>query len=273
MRQSIAICSGKGGVGKTTLALNLGLALSQLGYPTTILETDPLGSLRASLNKPEVMERGLADILLENAKLEEVLVETRAEGLSILPAGKLDTGRFHAFEEAIRSSSRMTTLISSLHEEGRAIVLIDSPAGFASAVQGSLKVADSVIIPLHAEPLALRLLESILQGIETVRAAFNPKLRLLGIVMMMLQRKSRSSLEVLTSAWGALDPEAVFETVIPRREEYLEASLRGVPVAFLGSRLRPEERRFQLLAREILDRIPTGSREENEDTDTFHTLL
>jgi len=273
MRQSIAICSGKGGVGKTTLALNLGLALSQLGYPTTILETDPLGCLAASLNRPELMAKGLAGMLLDGGELGGALISTRAEGLKILPAGKIPGGKIHAFEEAVNAPSRLARLLDSLHQQGNAIVLIDTPAGFGAAVQGSLKVTDSILIPLHAEPLALRLLEGILEGIEEIRAEFNPGLRLLGMVMMMLQRKSRTSLEVLSSAWGALDPDAVFETVIPRREEYLEASLRGVPVAFLGSRLRPEEHRFQLLAQEILDRIHPGSREEDEDTDTFRTLL
>jgi len=269
----IAICSQKGGVGKTTLALNLGLALAELGVPATVVELDPQGCLADSLTGESDLRAGLMAYLEGRSGGTLPLVPTRVQGLTLLPAGEIPPENELDFEDLVSEDERFAAVLAACGEAGSRLVLLDCPSGFGTIVQAALRQASGVLIPVQAEPLALRGLGRFLSGIESVRTETNPALTLLGLVVMMLDKGSDTSLSVLTSAWGAFDPAVVCETVIPRRDEFLRASLLGVPVAFLGRRTHPEARRFQALALEVLERLEWGAKEEDEDADAIRTLV
>jgi len=268
---AIALCSQKGGVGKTTLALNLGLALARLDHQVTIVELDPQGSLGASLMQERQAHAGLAEVLLGGGEVDEATVLTKAGGLSLVPVGDVELARLGALEAALVAPGRLGGLLGELQRFGTEVVLLDCPSGLGPVTLAALGAASHALVPLQAEPLSLRSVELVLGAIDYVRERGNPGLTLLGLVLSMFDRGSEASLAVAQASWQSFVAEAVLETVIPRDRVYLEASLHGVPVAFMAQGKHPEGRRFGLLAQEIVDRIEGP--QEVHDGGPVQTLL
>ena len=264
----IAICSQKGGVGKTTFALNLGLALAQLGHRTVIAELDPQESLADSLLQRGATGPGLHQVLRGSATLDEAVVPTKVPGFSLLMVGEVDPLAAWDFHALTAQPGRLGQVLSGLGEE--TFVLMDCPSGVTGATLGALGAASHAIIPIQAEPLSIRSVDHVLQVMARIRESVNPELALLGLVLMMFDREAEASLEVVRTAWRDLDSEVLFETIVPRNPVYLEASLHGVPVGFMAPGLHPEGRRFQMLATEILGRL---AREEERHAGPVQTLL
>ena len=273
MKHAIAVCSHKGGVGKTTVVMNLGLAFADLGIPVTLLELDTQGSFSASLLAEDGLEKGLAGVIYEQADIDEVIVKTKVPGLNILPIGNTSPMQTTDIEFRLAEENVLSDIINHILAGPSSIVLCDFPPGFGSLVQAALSVVNHVLVPIQAEPLALRTVGRLLSGIEEIRSNENPSLSLLGLLLVMVDTHSDSSTSVLTSTWSAFDQSVVFDTMIPRREEYLKASLHGIPIAFLGKDLHPEGRRFQVLAQEILAKLTKKREGEEEDGKIFRTLL
>jgi len=145
-------------------------------------------------------------------------------------------------------------------------VLLDCPSGLGLVTRRALGLADFALVPFQAEPLCLRAVSRVLRVIEQVRAKENEKLQLLGILATMVERDRDASHEVMMELWT--DFEGVLDTVIPRNEIFLKASLRGLPVGYLAGPVPPEARRFQILASEVEavmeELAPTGIPEDVE---------
>ena len=264
----IAICSQKGGVGKTTFTLNLGLALAQLGHPTVVVELDPQESLADSLLQRSTAGVGLHQVLQGAVSVDEAEVATKVPGLSLLMAGDVDPMAAWDFHTLAAQPGRLGQVLDALGD-GK-FVLMDCPSGLTGATLGALGAASHAVIPVQAEPLSIRSVDHVLQVMARVRESINPGLALLGLVLMMFDREAEASLEVVRTAWRDLDPEVLFETIVPRNPVYLDASLHGVPVAFMAPGMHPEGRRFQMLATEILGRL---AREEERHAGPVQTLL
>lgn len=273
LRSSMALVSQKGGVGKTTVALNLGLALAQLGQPTTILEIDPQGSLGSSLLQPRAEHAGLVQVLAGAATVGQARLETKVDGLTLMPVGQVDPFRSAQFEQTLAQGGGLSQVVSELHELGSQLVLIDCPSGLGAATMAALRAVSHALVPLLAEPLSLRSLELVLQALEQIgEQQEDQQPSLLGMILCMLDRSCEASLSVAQAAWKSLPPEALFETVIPRNTVYLEASLHGVPVGFMAEGRHPEGRRFTALALEVLDRLD-ATQEEVTDGGPIERLL
>ena len=149
---------------------------------------------------------------------------------------------------------------------------IDCPSGFGMMTQAVLRAVRQLMIPVQAEPLSLRTIAKFLRGVESIQSIANPNLILLGLVLMMFDRKCDASFSVLQSAWESFDPSMVLETVVPRQRVYLEASLRGVPVGFMAKGNSPEGRRFRVLAQEVFNRLIEEERGADDD-EPIKTLL
>jgi len=251
MTFTIAVASAKGGVGKTTIALNLALTLAESGRKTLLIDLDPQGSVGHALPRGDDALAGVADVVLQAATPADVVLTTKEPRLSLLPRGRLDPVDAVDFEAGLRAALPQVLAAMSGFER----VVIDTPSGVGAATRAALQVADGVLAPVQAEPLALRSLHQLLRVVEHVRETGNPRLALLGLLPTMADKKQAFSQEVLMELWGHVD--GVLETVIPRVDVFGEASLAGVPVAFLGGALPPEARRFQLLAQELETRIQT----------------
>ncbi len=248
MSYVISLATSKGGTGKTTTALNLAVAMAEKGRRTVLVDFDPQGSVGLSLAKGETEWPGLAEFLLGSATIGDVLIQTKVQTLAILPRGRLDPVDAREYEILLNSPAKVGELIQELSRD-RDYVIIDCPSGLGLITRAALAMSSFVLVPLQAEPLALRSIGQVLRVIDHVQKQENPALRLLGILPTMVELRRDTSLNVMATVWSELS--GVLETVIPRAEAFARASELGLPVSFMGGRTPPEARRFELLVDEI----------------------
>lgn len=259
----IAVTSQKGGVGKTTISLNLGLALARAGNRTLLLELDAQGSMGLSLGLADRARAGIAELLTGAEVLEGVLLRTRDPQLQVLLVGRVDPTTVSGFEEALTRGPILPTLLSKL-EGDFDMVLLDCPAGLGKVTTRALEAATHVLSPLQAEPLALRSVGQLLALVDRIRAEKNPQLSLLGIVLSMFDRQTPASLEVAETLWTKFPDGIILDTIIPRDETFLEASLRGSPLLLMQKRPPPLSRLFDQLANDVVDRLDPRAAEDDD---------
>jgi chromosome partitioning protein len=268
----ISVASQKGGVGKTTISLNLGLGLARAGNRTLIMELDAQGSLGLSLGLPDRARAGIAEVLTGAEHVDNVLLRTRDPQLHVLSVGRVDPTTVAGFEEALSRSSMLTGMLSKLESEFD-IVLVDCPAGLGKVTTRALEASTHVLSPLQAEPLALRSMGQVLALIDRIRAEKNPRLSLIGIVLSMFDRQTPASLEVAETLWTRFPGGIILDSVIPRDEVFLEASLRGAPLMLMQKRPPPLSRVFDQLANDVLDRLEPARGSATEEDDGAIPLL
>jgi chromosome partitioning protein len=253
MARRLVIASQKGGVGKTTVALNLAVALAERGRRTLLVDLDPQGAIGLSLAKGDTELAGLAEILSGVGTPRDAVLATRLDGLSLLPRGRLDATDVDAFEQEVSRPGALDGALTAC-EAGADIVVIDTPSGLGRVTTAALATSHFVVLAFQAEPLALRSIGQALRVVEHVQSTRNTRLRLAGILPTLVERERAGTQAVLAEVWSGF-PDAL-ETVVPRTESFAHASSLGVPVAFLaGGAGGPEARRFDLLADEIEARI------------------
>lgn len=253
MARRLVIASQKGGVGKTTVALNLAVAFAERGRRTLLVDLDPQGAIGLSLAKGDTELAGIAELLSGSLQPSDTVLQTRLEGLSLLPRGRLDATDVDAFEQAVAHHDALDRLLTSC-EPDTDIVLLDTPSGMGRVTSAALSVGDYTLIPFQTESLSLRSVGQALKVIEHVQATRNPRLRLIGILPTLVERDKEDTAGVLSEIWNGF-PDAL-ETIVPRTEAFARASALGIPVAFLaGHAGSPEARRFDLLADEIETRM------------------
>lgn len=255
MARRLVIASQKGGVGKTTVALNLSVSFAEKGRRTLLVDLDPQGGVGFSLAKGDAELAGLAELLMNQAEPAQAVMSTQLSGLRLLPRGRLDPTDVGTYEMEAGNPANLEAALSRV-DGGADIVVIDTPSGLGRVTAASLAVADFVLLAFQTESLSLRSVSQSLRVIEHVQSTLNPKLRLLGILPTLVERERPSALAVLGEIWNGF-PDAL-ETTIPRAEAFARASEQGIPVAFLAGATTPEARRFDLLADELdarMDRI------------------
>jgi chromosome partitioning protein len=252
MARRLAIASQKGGVGKTTVALNLAVALAERGRRTLLADLDPQGGIALALAKGDTELLGLAELLMNEANPQQAVMVTHLPGLRLLPRGRLDASDVAAFEAELSSPGALDRALS--RTEGDAdFVILDTPSGLGRVTTAALIASDFVLLAFQTENLALRSIGQALRVVEHVQATENPRLRLLGILPTLVERDRPTSLAVLGEIWNGF-PDAL-ETIVPRAESYARASELGIPVSFLTGATTPEARRFDLLADELESRM------------------
>ncbi len=229
----IAITNQKGGVGKTTTAINLGAELAAQGYNVLIVDIDPQGNASTGIGI-QARDRGLTtyDLLLEETPLQNVIVETETEGLWIAPA---TTDLSSADIELVASEKRSHMLHDALRapdvaDLGLDYILIDCPPSLSLLTVNAMVAADTVLVPLQSEFFALEGLSQLMLTLREVRETANPDLRIEGVVLTMYDKRNNLSQQVEADARENLG-DLVFSTVIPRNVRVSEAPSFAMPVS------------------------------------------
>lgn len=250
----IAIANQKGGVGKTTTAINVGTALAATGQRVLLLDLDPQGNCSTGLGIGRAeRERSTYDLLVGEATLEEVAVATRVPGLDIVPATVDLSG---AEIELIEFDARTHRLDSAIDRSDRRwdVILIDCPPSLGLLTINAMVASDALLVPLQCEFFALEGLSQLLNTVERIRGRFNPGLSILGVVLTMYDRRNRLTDQVADDVRAVLG-RVVFDTVIPRNVRLSEAPSHGVPALIYDYRCAGSEA-YIALAREVIDRLP-----------------
>jgi chromosome partitioning protein len=253
----IAVANQKGGVGKTTTAINLATALAAIGWRVLLIDLDPQGNASTGLGIPQAQrQRSSYDLLIGGMAIEEVAVATRVPRLDLIPATVDLSGAEIELVDLPERTHRLDRTLQSM--PGRwDICLIDCPPSLGLLTINALVAARSVLVPLQTEFFALEGLSQLLQTVERVRARFNPELSILGVALTMFDRRNNLSSQVAEDVRACLG-KVVFETIIPRNVRLSEAPSHGIPALIYDHRC-PGSEAYIALARELIGRLPKSA--------------
>jgi chromosome partitioning protein len=251
MTLSIAFASLKGGVGKTTTALNCAFAFARRGSRTLLVDTDPQGAIGLSLDG--VADRpGLSTSLDNGDSPLASVVKTRLPELHILPMGAVDALDVDSFSQAARQTDLLARIVDRSQMEYD-VVLFDTPAGLGGMTRLALEAVESVVAVAQCEPLALRALPKLIELLAQLREAGH-ECSLLGVIGNMSSFRDPVVLASLEELWG-LYRDLVFDTAVPRDSTFLQASRAGVPLGLLSRRPPGVAAVFDSLVGEIEGRL------------------
>jgi chromosome partitioning protein len=251
----IAVANQKGGVGKTTTAINLATALAATGWKVLLIDLDPQGNASTGLGIGQAM-RDLSsyELLTGNCTVEEAVVPTRVPRLDLLPATVDLSGAEIELVELRERTHRLDRALDAAPQARWDVCLIDCPPSLGLLTINALVAAQSILVPLQTEFFALEGLSQLLQTIERIRARFNPELSILGVALTMFDRRNNLSAQVADDVRACLG-KVVFETVIPRNVRLSEAPSHGIPALIYDHRC-PGSEAYISLARELIGRLP-----------------
>ena len=251
-RRVIAVANQKGGVGKTTTAINLATALAAVGRSVLVVDLDPQGNASTGLGCNKAACRtSVYDVVIGAVPLRQAIVHTRIPGLDLVPAAVDLLGAELELIDLTRRGHRMRDAIAASQVDYQ-FILIDCPPALGLLTLNALTAADAVLVPLQCEFFALDGLSQLLKTVERVRRSFNPDLALHGVVLTMFDKRNNLSDQVAADARGHLGHK-VFETVIPRNVRISEAPSHGKPALVYDHRCAGS-RAYMDLAREFLRR-------------------
>jgi chromosome partitioning protein len=253
----LALANQKGGVGKTTTAINLGTALAAIGERVLIVDLDPQGNASTGLGIDRKSRRGSTyDVLVGEKSLLDILHETAVPGLELAPSTLDLLGVELEISQQKDRLQRMKTAVAALADAPGdtpfTYILIDCPPSLNLITINALTAADAVLVPLQCEFFALEGLSQLLSTVEQVRAGLNPRLIIQGIVLTMYDPRNNLSGQVMADVRGFMG-DKVYETVIPRNVRVSEAPSYGKPVLLYDLKCSGSQA-YLKLASEVIQR-------------------
>lgn len=248
----VSIANQKGGVGKTTTAINLGTALAACKKSILLIDLDPQGNASTGLGvQPSDRNVTTYDVILGDAMLSEAVTKTRIPGFDLVPSVvDLSAAEIELVERPRREFALKETL-GGLKQDYD-YVLIDCPPSLGLLTVNALAASDSVLVPLQCEFFALEGLSLLLRSVERVRRNLNPNLDVQGVLLTMFDKRNNLAQQVATDVRSFLG-KRVYETIVPRNVRVSEAPSHGLPVMLYDFRC-PGSQAYVHLAGEVLRR-------------------
>jgi len=252
MPRTVAIANQKGGVGKTTTAVNLAAALALNGKRTLLIDIDPQGNAGSGLGYPSLkIQSGIYDVLAGEAPLSRVTIETDVAGLHLIPSGQRLVGAEVELVDLPRREYRLQEALVEV-EDRYDLILIDAPPSLGFLTLNALTAAKSVLVPVQCEYYALEGLSHLLSAIRLVQQGLNPTLQIEGVLLTMFDNRLNLSQQVLEET-RRFFAERVYRTVIPRNVRLSEAPSFGKPVVVYDPGCAGSMS-YMNLAKEVIDR-------------------
>lgn len=252
MGRIIAIANQKGGVGKTTTAINLSACLAESGKKVLTIDTDPQGNTTSGLGvDKDELENTVYELMLDECTIKESLVKTEFENLDLIPSNVNLAG---AEIELLGINEKEYILKNAVDyiKDDYDFVIIDCPPSLNMLTVNALTTANTVLVPIQCEYYALEGLSQLIHTISLVKERLNENLQIEGVVFTMYDARTNLSLQVVENVKNNLDT-TIYKTIIPRSVRLAEAPSHGLPINKYDSRSTGAES-YRMLAKEVIDR-------------------
>jgi len=251
MGRVIAVANQKGGVAKTTTAVNLGACLAFRGKKVLVVDIDPQGNASSGLGVDRLTVKGcIYDVLINGVPIEQIIVETKIKNLHVVPATIRLAGAEIELVSAISREIKLKKAIAPIRENYD-FILIDCPPSLGLLTLNALTAADKILIPIQCEYYALEGLGQLMNTIKLIKKHLNPHLELEGVVLTMFDARTNLSIQVVDEVKQYFKNK-VFKTIIPRNVRLSEAPSHGEPVITYDPKSRGAEV-YNELAGEIIE--------------------
>ena len=252
MGRTIAIANQKGGVGKTTTAINLSACLAEKGQKVLAVDIDPQGNMTSGLGlEKEAVDKTIYDLMIGEATIEDVIYKEVIENLDILPT---DINLSGAEIELIGTDNKEFIIRNEVHKvkEEYDFIIIDCPPSLSVLTINAMTTADTVLVPIQCEYYALEGLSQLIHTIELVKERLNPGLEMEGVVFTMYDARTNLSLQVVENVKDNLN-QTIYKTIIPRNIRLAEAPSYGMPINKYDSKSTGADS-YRRLAEEVINK-------------------